>query len=244
MRCTAPPIIVVVGLLALLLAACSGGADQASKPSPTVAQSSPTVAQLSPTPTATAKVSATATPTPSKPRIVDMDAVAAAVLGIAPGYVEQPPAPANLAARDGLLAFVGDVTSFGGEIEHWTLSFVDGGEINAWILILKGDEGLAAVRDWLQAVRGGAGTEFSEGVVADFEAAGLAIAGHEDLASASTLGEGGFGVTVQTGAGSYVLALFGRSNMIVAVDAFIDPELDAVAIAGAIDDEILRTVTP
>jgi len=48
MRCTAPPIILGVGLLALLLAACSGGAERQQTPKP-----SPTVAQPSATPTAT-----------------------------------------------------------------------------------------------------------------------------------------------------------------------------------------------
>jgi len=176
--------------------------------------------------------------------MLDIDAVAAAVQDTAPGYAEQPPSEPNLAAGDSLLAFVGDVTSFGGTIEHWTLSFEDGGAITVYVLILKGDEGLTAVRDWIRAVPAGAGAEFSEGVVADFEAAGLNVTSHQDLAAASTLGEGGFGLTVQFGTASYVLALFGRSNIIVAVDTFLDPQLEALAIAEAIDGEILRTVAP
>ena len=140
MRVPASSIALLIPLLALLFVACSGSAEPAPKPSPTVAQ-------LSPTPTATPKVSATATPTPSEPRMLDIDAIVAAVQDTAPGYVEQPPSPANLAALDGLLAFVGDVTSFGGDVEHWTLEFEDGGAITVWVLIPKGDGGLTAVRD-------------------------------------------------------------------------------------------------
>jgi hypothetical protein len=240
----------VVGTIALaltfLFVACGEEEEARATPTP-----SPAAVRPSPTPEATRKVGTTATPTAQAPAAVaiETDAVRAAVLSAAPGYLEEEP------SNDDRARTQSDFLKYLGEELRQTerLEFVDGGTIIVELADVRGEqpEVLADAVLWFQT---GGGRAFADNFLEVFEEMGVAVTTKEELAWAHEFADGGWGFTgVIEGGGIGVdgefielddmpmtVVIFARFNNMVRVSVLFDAQVDPLAIVNGIDGVIMQ----
>ena len=171
-------------------------------------------------------------------------------MSVAPYYTHTSEADEPGTAMDEIDAFFGenligaDVLTFYFEDSSDTAGnvVVGGGAFLVVSMSFVNQARLELADDFISTMRDGAGRRAALDNIASLEIAG--DTSEEEFAAAADLGDGGWGIATQTNAVPFSLLYFRRGNVIVNIISWSDALIDPMAIARAVDGEILRTVAP
>jgi len=171
-------------------------------------------------------------------------------VSVAPYYTHTSEADEPGTAMDEIDAFFGenligaDVLTFYFEDSSDTAGnvVVGGGAFLVVSMSFVNQARLELADDFISTMRDGAGRRAALDNIASLEIAG--DTSEEEFAAAADLGDGGWGIATQTNAVPFSLLYFRRGNVIVNIISWSDALIDPMAIARAVDGEILRTVAP
>ena len=239
---------ILVALSSLFLASCGGAADAPIQTPASPRETEAIEAPASPT--------ATATKVPSDSTNLNLEGLETVVLSAAPGYTAEEPSEDDWAATEEEFAAL-----FGEELEQYAVMKFDGeGTVIVEMAGLSGNKPQSHL-EYIRTLQEGGGREYADSFLTVFQEEGISVTTSEDLAEASALGEAGWGFTAQLEGGGIsvdsaegnvpdeivefadqpvTMLIFVRSNLTFKVTVLLDPDVNALAIARALDNAVVE----